>query len=384
MEVFDRIKLLINYDSRKTLTENVELLNEDAFTKLAREGGLVAKELEGTLKAMNADAKVANELKNSKVKPGGIQTADDLLLAITTNKLSGEAKGLMNSSILKSGSKNQKLISAAAEDLVKSPAFAQKYFPSWKSGGRPNLESALKNSGKYSEDAITQIVAQTEKNLANVEKLAGKELKPKAQPKPKQTTGGGTKDLTPTKPKPRFNINLKEKLKEYLKKFPKANWKQIVKWGAGIGITAAVLWYLFHDNDDIPVPTDIPPTDENLGGGGGGTNDGGTSGGGAGWTDAPSCEDVQNGGATMSKGMMGDCVGTVQTKLNEVDTAGLKVDNKFGKRTKKAVENFQTKNGLTATGEVDKETYDKLFGGATTGSDYEESPDTTAGADEDF
>ena len=70
------------------------------------------------------------------------------------------------------------MIEGAASDLVKSPQFAQKYFNSWKEGGgRPGLEKALTNSKLYSSEAITQIVSQTEKNLANIEKLSGKQLK---------------------------------------------------------------------------------------------------------------------------------------------------------------------------------------------------------------
>jgi len=83
----------------------------------------------------------------------------------------------MNKSILQSNTKNIKMIEGAASDLVKSPQFAQKYFNSWKEGGRPGLEKVLTNSKLYSSEAITQIVSQTEKNLANIEKLSGKQLK---------------------------------------------------------------------------------------------------------------------------------------------------------------------------------------------------------------
>jgi hypothetical protein len=181
MEITDRIKLLMSYDSRKTLTENIELINEDFLTKMVRDGRIAASELEGVLKTMKADSKIANELKNSKeinsIKPGGVQTSDDLLKIISANKLSAEAKGLMNKSILQSNTKNIKMIEGSASDLVKSPQFAQKYFNSWKDGGRPGLEKALTNSKLYSSEAITQIVSQTEKNLANIEKLSGKQLK---------------------------------------------------------------------------------------------------------------------------------------------------------------------------------------------------------------
>jgi peptidoglycan hydrolase-like protein with peptidoglycan-binding domain len=80
------------------------------------------------------------------------------------------------------------------------------------------------------------------------------------------------------------------------------------------------------------------------------------------WEDSPSCENVSGGTAVIEKGMKGECVGEIQEQLNKVNSAGLAVDNKFGKLTKGAVENFQTKNQISpADGKVDKKTYEKLF-----------------------
>jgi len=367
MESLERIKLLINYDNKKTLTENVMFLYEDAFTKLVRDGRLAATELEGVLKAMKADAKVAEELKT--LKPGGIQTADDLLVVISGNKLSKEAKGFMNIHFLKSGTANEKLIAAAAEDLVKSPQFAQKYYSSWKDGGgRPGLEQALKNSGKYSDRAITNIVNQTEKNLANVEKLSTKQL---------QTTKTTSKDVkaasetaTAEKASKSLSETTKNKIKEYLKNF-KPNWKKLVKWGAGLGLSAAILWYFFKSDETVTPPVDTPPSPPVDNGGSGNTGGGG---GGSSWQECPTLEQVSGGTASIDYGMSCDLVGEIQLKLDEKIKAGLEVlykgkklsglknDTKFGGRTKASVMAFQKQNGKTETGSVNKETYDLLFG----------------------
>jgi peptidoglycan hydrolase-like protein with peptidoglycan-binding domain len=87
-----------------------------------------------------------------------------------------------------------------------------------------------------------------------------------------------------------------------------------------------------------------------------------SKGGGTSWVQSPSCEDVVKGTVTIKKGMKGDCVGKIQTKLiekgfNEVGTP----DNKFGKNTEAAVISLQKKAGLTYNGVVDKATYNYLF-----------------------
>jgi hypothetical protein len=100
MELNERFKLLSNYNVKNTLTENVvSILNEDAFTKAAREGALVAKELEGALKSMKADSNIAKELET--LKAGGVQTADDLLSILKLNKLSDYKINLYELSKLK-------------------------------------------------------------------------------------------------------------------------------------------------------------------------------------------------------------------------------------------------------------------------------------------
>jgi hypothetical protein len=374
----NEIKYMI--DLVRNLNESIEsgkfIINErNPIGLAAKEGRFGAKEL----KPIFDDLIKAGSSTEALLKKVGVKNSDDLLKLVANDFLKLDAKlgslaakeasslrANFELSILKNKSGIKKeLLDIAASNLVKDNRFISNY----KQYSREaDLVDALKKKG-YSDQGANAIAKARSNTKINT-------------PKPKKTAGGGNTNLTPANPKPTIDPTFRDKLKNILNKFPKANWKQILKWGAGIGISGTVLWWLFHDNDDIPAPDDIPPTEETIvddGGGGGGS--------GTGFIDAPSCEQVKNGESTMSKGMMGDCVGTVQSKLNEVNAAGLKVDNKFGKLTKKAVENFQTKNSIEATGIVDKTTYEKLFGTATaasTGSDYEEAQDTVAGAEEDF
>jgi hypothetical protein len=80
------------------------------------------------------------------------------------------------------------------------------------------------------------------------------------------------------------------------------------------------------------------------------------------WIDAPSCDSVSGGTDVLKITMKGACVSTIQQKLKDLGHTEVgPIDEKFGNRTEKAVKNFQTKNGKTASGIVDKDTYSLLF-----------------------
>jgi hypothetical protein len=85
------------------------------------------------------------------------------------------------------------------------------------------------------------------------------------------------------------------------------------------------------------------------------------------WVDAPSCDEVSKGNGKIEFGMRGTCVETIQTKLNEKNQAGLTIDGKFGKLTKGGVTDFQTKNNISpANGIVDQKTLTLLLSSGST------------------
>jgi hypothetical protein len=91
------------------------------------------------------------------------------------------------------------------------------------------------------------------------------------------------------------------------------------------------------------------------------------------WVDAPSCDSVSKGNGKIEFGMRGDCVETIQSKLNEKNQAGLAEDGKFGKLTKAAVVNFQTKNNISpADGIVDQKTITAIMTGSTEDLSYKD------------
>ena len=102
--ISNRISLIETYN---------ESLNEDLISKAALEGKLIASELEGYLKMMMKDGKISTELTNA-----GIRTSEELLTALKGNRLTSTLKGSLELSILKSNTKNAKLIDLATESII--------------------------------------------------------------------------------------------------------------------------------------------------------------------------------------------------------------------------------------------------------------------------
>jgi len=231
-------------------TDNVQnTINEDLIASAAREGKLVASELEGYLKMMMKDSKTAENLTKS-----GIRTSEELLNALKGNKLNSALKGSLELSVLKSNTKNAKLIDLASENLVRNKMFDQKYAAEF-AKGQPAYEKALKSAG-YSDDAITKIV---QKKFNQIDPKTGK---PYARPETINAKGGtSTNRVKPTTPPPAevkgFMSKFGDKLKELMKKKP--NWKTLVMWGAGLGISGLALWWMI-DSLGGEKPTDMPPT----------------------------------------------------------------------------------------------------------------------------
>lgn len=233
------------------------ILNEDLIASAAREGKLIASELEGYLKMMMKDSKIADQLTKS-----GIRNTDELLAALKGNRLSGTLKGSLELSILKSNTKNAKLIDLASENLVRNKMFNQKYAAEF-AKGQPAYERALKQVG-YSEDAITKIV---QKKFSQIDPKTGKPyarpetIKAKDGTSTRTPAGGTTTTSTqrtaPVTPKQKQSFLSKINIFKGFK-----DWKTAVKYAAGIGIGAAALWALYQTykltTEDMPT---TPPTE---------------------------------------------------------------------------------------------------------------------------
>lgn len=251
-DLLKRQLLLMKYDMSTTLTENLEsvesVISEQGVIKdIVRGGGVAARELEGVLKTMMKDSKVANELKNvtltdAKGMRTGVRTAEELASAIKLGKLNSFLKGELELAILKSRTTNKSLIDAAASNLARNKSFINKYSSSL-AKGQVEYEKALKAAG-YSEEAITSIVKQTEniggkiKTGEDILKTSGKDVQAGKNIK-------SEKDL--------FSLNTQKgkwegfkklarmkglKVLEYAKRL---GWKKVIMYGAA-GWLAIYLW----------------------------------------------------------------------------------------------------------------------------------------------
>jgi hypothetical protein len=250
------MNLMESIETKIIVEEKSTDINEDLLASAAREGKLIASELEGFLKMMKQDSKISAELVKS-----GIRDAEELLLALKGNRLSASLKGSLELNILKSQTTNAKLIDLASENLSRNQKFLQKYSNEIKQG-QPQFEAALKKSG-YSNRAITKIVEKAylkkssglktvsakNKELANKQLVGKNRLMNKLSKKPTDPSfTSKIKNWTKTKG---------EELKNLLKSGK--NWKKILAWGLGLGIPLTVLYWMVKDSGET-VPQDLPTT----------------------------------------------------------------------------------------------------------------------------
>jgi hypothetical protein len=119
------------------------------------------------------------------------------------------------------------------------------------------MKKELKAAG-YSDGAIDSFMKNAKKD-ANFKKAFTKA-------KQKRTQGGKDKNLSPkgngSNVNPQQKKTLIERGKELLNMITvkKMSWKQLLAWGAGIGVGGLALWWYLFDNN-IVVPDDTPETE---------------------------------------------------------------------------------------------------------------------------
>jgi hypothetical protein len=109
------MNLMESIETKIIIEEKSIDINEDLIASAAREGRLVAAELEGFLQMMKKDSKISAELIKF-----GIRDAEEFLLALKANRLSSTLKGSLELNILKSQTKNTKMIDLASENLARN------------------------------------------------------------------------------------------------------------------------------------------------------------------------------------------------------------------------------------------------------------------------
>lgn len=235
--------------------ENMQITNEGLETlakfKTAQEiKGSLRTALEDVIKFSNAESKPIMGVVNAtdkNLKP--ITNLNELLFAVKKG-LNPESLGQFYKGVLKASKTDQKLLEMAAKEVVANPVFKD-----YKLMTEKQLRKALKAKG-YSDLGIDAIVAESKVSQAVKDAKSINRLEKKM----KKLQNGETKPLTPTSPTPpippkNFTSTLKEAL---LKGIASGwTWKKILIWGAGVGLTAAAIWWFLY-NSNTPLPNDIP------------------------------------------------------------------------------------------------------------------------------
>jgi len=315
LEELNKFRLLSNYDNNKTLNENyASIISEDGIAKNVLKA---AEELKAAKSAISADKTLLKGVTSTEGKI--LKSADDILNALKADKIVGKELARVNRTLFNSAESSLKLKNAIAKDLALSDDFAKLY------GGLSEKDAIQKLISKkgYTVEQANMITSQYKKNGKSFSTLSkdgstiDKSIKNKNTVKTgdvnvtvQQSQGGlavGSKfkiegktfiidekgviiDMKTGKPVRKTAIKangetvildgsksaptvkelegletMKASLLEASLKAmtPGFNWKRLVAWAAGLGITGGLLWWYFSTNDDKKVPDDIPTTPPN-------------------------------------------------------------------------------------------------------------------------
>lgn len=209
---------LSNYDTKLTLTENVENLNEAGYNPAASMKGLESA----------WGSTIGKILSKQKMLTMDLATVTKFLEMDSKNFAKEFNRAL--SKDFKSGLKGE--LGPLSKDLSKIETFRRIAARSQELGG-----------GKLKSSEILKIID----DVSNANKIKAAKFKPKV-PKTKQPT-----------PKPgetEAAIKEFERVTDPTKS--KWDWKRLVKWGAGIGLSTAALYYLYTKThgEEPPIVTD--------------------------------------------------------------------------------------------------------------------------------
>lgn len=183
-----------------------------------------------------------------------ITNLDDLLHALRVEGgMAADVLAKFNQGLLKSSKTPMDLIDGITKEVVGSKNFVSKY-------GKltdAKMRSELKAAG-YSDNAIDSFMKNAKKNPSFKKAFDKGKLKRSQNGKNKNMSPKGNGKNVP----PQQKKTLAERGRELLNMITvkKMSWKQLLAWGAGIGVGALALWWYLFDND-VVIPDDTPETE---------------------------------------------------------------------------------------------------------------------------
>ena len=166
-EIINRVQLLMNYDVKKTLNENVNLLKNNL-----EEANIAGEEIGGLKGALEDAFKSTKELTQVEIKnaDGAIikpNNVDELINALERGRITPNTLAQVNTGLLKSVRTPENVIDV----IINSPTFDKKFAETYGSLLRdePRLRAQLK-SKNFSPESIEKMIARAkgEKYTAKV------------------------------------------------------------------------------------------------------------------------------------------------------------------------------------------------------------------------
>jgi len=288
--IISRYKLLMEYDTSKTLVENLTVITEapNPFSNLIK--SVSTNTIDDVIKSARGG------LKNTAGK--AITNADDLIKALEKNLVSAANIGKIRTGLMKSSSLKLADKVALIDDFVTNPNVYNKY----KNLNQRDIVTKFKGVG-YPDDVAKEIARKIRGQVGQMKKIT-----------------------------PQIQNILKDANNQVLKAGARNwNWPRWLKWGAGLTIGAGTVYMIVQmlkdDGTLMENPEGTPETSPEDGGGSTGK-----------FTD---CK------GTYTQGCKSEVIRKVQGCLN------VKPDSLFGPKTQGALESKGFKNGFTDA-DVDK------------------------------
>lgn len=204
------------------------------------------------------DLEMAIGLQKNPIMVGKkpLSTADEIFMAIKDGSLLGKELGRVEKGFLKSVNTPPSIRTVIVGHFINDPSVIKQL------AGKnvKEIKNLLKGKG-YADDSIREIINQAKRN--NLIDSAGV-FKGSSKVKPSPAGGTTTTAGGATPKSPSFAEKLGVATGKYLAAIKdqlrkRRSWKQILKWGIGLGLTGALLWWMVKDSGE-ELPKDMPTT----------------------------------------------------------------------------------------------------------------------------